>query len=102
MIWTYSNGGGCCAGSAAAPSCCSTRRSRTALAARHAVQFEDKVAIARRVVDELPEDGVVILDSGSLTFVCAQAMPKDRPLALVTNNLPAAQLPGRATRSCGS
>ena len=63
----------------------------TALAARHALQFEDKVTIARRVVDELPEDGVVILDSGSLTFVCAQAMPKDRPLVLVTNNLPAAQ-----------
>jgi DeoR family fructose operon transcriptional repressor len=63
----------------------------TALAARHALQFEDKVTIARRVVHELPEDGVVILDSGSLTFVCAQAMPKDRPLVLVTNNLPAAQ-----------
>jgi DeoR family fructose operon transcriptional repressor len=33
----------------------------------------------------------VVLDSGSLTLVCAQAMPKDRPLAVVTNNLPAAQ-----------
>ena len=64
----------------------------TALAARHAEQFEDKVAIARRVAAELPEDGVVILDSGSLTFVCAQAMPTDRPLVVVTNNLPAAQL----------
>ena len=63
----------------------------TALAARHALQFEDKITIAGRVAAELPEDGVVILDSGSLTFVCAQAMPKDRPLVLVTNNLPAAQ-----------
>ena len=63
----------------------------TALAARHALQFEDKITIARRVAEELPDDGVVILDSGSLTFVCAQAMPKDRPLVLVTNNLPAAQ-----------
>ena len=36
-------------------------------------------------------DGVVVLDSGSLTLVCAQAMPKDRALAVVTNNLPAAQ-----------
>jgi DeoR family fructose operon transcriptional repressor len=62
-----------------------------ALAARHAEQFEDKLVIARRVVDELPEDGVVVLDSGSLTLVCAQAMPKDRALAVVTNNLPAAQ-----------
>ncbi len=62
-----------------------------ALAARHAEQFEDKVVIAQRVAAELPEDGVVVLDSGSLTFVCAQAMPRDRPLVVVTNNLPAAQ-----------
>lgn len=62
-----------------------------ALAARHAEQFDDKVVIARRVTDELPEDGVVVLDSGSLTFVCAQAMPRDRQLVVVTNNLPAAQ-----------
>jgi DeoR family transcriptional regulator, fructose operon transcriptional repressor len=64
----------------------------TALAARHALQFDDKIKIADRVAQELPEDGVVILDSGSLTFVCAQAMPKDRPLVVVTNNLPAAQV----------
>ena len=55
-----------------------------ALAARHAEQFEDKLTIARRVAEELPEDGVVVLDSGSLTLVCAQAMPKDRALAVVT------------------
>ena len=63
----------------------------TALAARHHQQFEDKIVIARRVVEELPEDGVVILDSGSLTLVCAQAIPPDRNLTVVTNNLPAAQ-----------
>ena len=63
-----------------------------ALAARHAEQFADKVVIARRVCEELPDDGVVILDSGSLTYVCAQAMPRDRPLVVVTNNLPAAHL----------
>jgi DeoR family fructose operon transcriptional repressor len=62
-----------------------------ALAARHAEQFDDKVVIARRVAAELPKDGVVVLDSGSLTFVCAQAMPRDRSLVVVTNNLPAAQ-----------
>ncbi len=62
-----------------------------ALAARHAEQYKDKLVIARRVVAELPEDGVVVLDSGSLTFVCAQAMPRDRALVVVTNNLPAAQ-----------
>lgn len=63
-----------------------------ALAARHAAQFDDKVRIARRVVDELPEEGVLLLDSGSLTFVCAQVLPTDRSLVVVTNNLPAAQL----------
>ena len=56
----------------------STTPFEQALAARHAEQFEDKLAIARRVVAELPEDGVVIFDSGSLTFVCAQLMPTDR------------------------
>jgi DeoR family transcriptional regulator, fructose operon transcriptional repressor len=69
----------------------STTPFEQALAARHAEQFEDKLAIARLVVAELPDDGVVILDSGSLTFVCAQLMPTDRPLTLVTNNLPAAR-----------
>jgi DeoR family transcriptional regulator, fructose operon transcriptional repressor len=61
-----------------------------ALAARHAEQFEDKLVIARRVAEELPQDGVVVLDSGSLTLFCAEAMPKDRAVAVVTNNLPAA------------
>ncbi|HEY5980412.1 MAG TPA: DeoR/GlpR family DNA-binding transcription regulator [Microlunatus sp.] len=69
----------------------STTPFEQALAARHAEQFEDKLVIARRVVAELPDDGVVILDSGSLTFVCAQLMPTDRRLTLVTNNLPAAR-----------
>lgn len=61
-----------------------------ALAARHAEQYADKLAIARRAMAELPADGVVILDSGSLTYVCARAMPRDRALMVVTNNLPAA------------
>jgi DeoR family fructose operon transcriptional repressor len=62
-----------------------------ALAARHAEQHEDKLIIARRVAEEVPDDGVVILDSGSLTLSCAHEMPKDRELVVVTNNLPAAQ-----------
>ena len=61
-----------------------------ALAARHAEQYPDKLVIAERVIAELPDDGVVILDSGSLTYVCARAMPRDRSLVVVTNNLPAA------------
>jgi DeoR family fructose operon transcriptional repressor len=61
-----------------------------ALAARHAEQYADKLIIAERVVAELPDDGVVLLDSGSLTYVCARAIPRDRALVVVTNNLPAA------------
>jgi DeoR family fructose operon transcriptional repressor len=61
-----------------------------ALAARHAEQYADKLIIAERVAAELPDDGVVLLDSGSLTYVCARAMPRDRALVVVTNNLPAA------------
>ena len=64
----------------------------TALAARHAEQLPDKIAIARRIVQELPSEGVLILDSGSLTYVVAQMIPSDRNLTVVTNNLPAAQL----------
>lgn len=62
-----------------------------ALTARHGEQYGAKLAIAARVAAELPADGVVLLDSGSLTLHCALAMPKDRPLSVVTNNLPAAR-----------
>jgi DeoR family transcriptional regulator, fructose operon transcriptional repressor len=41
---------------------------------------------------EILEDAVSILDSGSLTFVCAEALPRDRALVVVTNNLRAARL----------
>jgi len=44
------------------------------------------------VAAEVPEDGVVILDSGSLTFVCAEVLPTDRTLVVVMNNLPAARM----------
>lgn len=61
-----------------------------ALSARQAEQYQDKDAISHRLVDELPDDGVVVLDSGSLTYVVAQQIPRDRNLTIVTNNLPAA------------
>lgn len=63
-----------------------------ALAARHAEQSAAKDAISRRLVAELPDDGVVVLDSGSLTYMFASLMPDDRQLTVVTNNLPAARL----------
>ncbi|WP_168207554.1 DeoR/GlpR family DNA-binding transcription regulator [Microlunatus elymi] len=63
-----------------------------ALAARHADQAAEKRAIADAVIKELPAEGVVVLDSGSLTYVVAERMPTDLPLVVVTNNLPAAAL----------
>lgn len=63
-----------------------------ALAARHADQRAEKQLIATAVISELPSDGVVVLDSGSLTFVIAEKLPDDRPLTIVTNNLPAAMV----------
>ncbi|SDU85269.1 transcriptional regulator, DeoR family [Microlunatus sagamiharensis] len=62
-----------------------------ALAARHAEQHEDKRRIATRLAEELPHDGVLVLDSGSLTLFAAQAVPRDAVLTVVTNNLPAAR-----------
>lgn len=63
-----------------------------ALAARHAEQRAEKQQIARRLVAELPADGVIVLDSGSLAFVLASLLPDDRALTVVTNNLPVARL----------
>lgn len=63
-----------------------------ALAARHADQRAEKQLIAAAVIRELPSDGAVILDSGSLTFVIAEKLLDHRPLTIVTNNLPAATI----------
>lgn len=63
-----------------------------ALAARHADQRAEKQVIAAAVINELPSDGVVILDSGSLTFVIAEKLLDHRALTIVTNNLPAAAI----------
>jgi DeoR family transcriptional regulator, fructose operon transcriptional repressor len=63
-----------------------------ALAARHAGQRDEKQAIAAAAVEDLPPDGVVVIDSGSLTYVVAARLPTDRPLTIVTNNLPAAAM----------
>ncbi|MDO9379708.1 MAG: DeoR/GlpR family DNA-binding transcription regulator [Nocardioidaceae bacterium] len=63
-----------------------------ALAERQRSYAAEKRAIARAVVEQLPSDGVVALDSGSLTSVVASMMPTDRRLIVVTNNLPAARV----------
>lgn len=67
-----------------------------ALAARHREQWAEKQLIASRLLAELPPDGVVGLDSGSLTYQFAAMFPRDTSLTVVTNNLPAADLLSRS------
>ncbi len=63
-----------------------------ALAARHAEQRAEKERIAAAVIEELPDHAVVVLDSGSMTYVIARQLPPGRSFTVVTNSLPAAQL----------
>lgn len=63
-----------------------------ALTARHAGQLAQKQAIAAAALEDLPPDGVVVLDSGSLTYVVASLLPTDHTSTVVTNNLPAAAM----------
>lgn len=51
----------------------------------------EKRRIARRALDELPEAGSIIIDSGSTLTRFAEAIPVDCVLRIVTNSLPTAQ-----------
>ncbi|OIV36418.1 hypothetical protein BIV57_16245 [Mangrovactinospora gilvigrisea] len=63
------------------------------LAQRRLTYAAEKRRIAGRVVELMPEDGAVFLDTGSLGFAIAAALvrqlPAERRLTVVTNNLPA-------------
>jgi DeoR family fructose operon transcriptional repressor len=60
------------------------------LAARDVVNAEEKLRIATKAVEEVPERGSVIIDSGSTTQRLAHVFPVDRDLHVVTNSLTAA------------
>lgn len=49
-----------------------------------------KRRIAARALDELPDGGSIILDSGSTTQAVAELLPPDLDLTVLTNSLPAA------------
>ncbi len=53
---------------------------------------EEKHRIAKRALDELPAEGAIIIDSGSTAAHVAALLPHDRPLTVVTNSIPAAQV----------
>jgi DeoR family transcriptional regulator, fructose operon transcriptional repressor len=57
------------------------------LEARETVNAEEKLRIATMAVEEVPERGSVIIDSGTTTERLAQVFPVDRDLHVVTNSL---------------
>jgi DeoR family transcriptional regulator, fructose operon transcriptional repressor len=57
------------------------------LAARDAINAEEKARIAAKAVEEVPERGSAIIDSGSTTQRLAHVFPVDRDVHVVTNSL---------------
>lgn len=57
-----------------------------AVAARDAVQTEEKERIAKAALAEVPEEGAIILDAGTTTARLAQALPADRELTVLVNS----------------
>jgi DeoR family fructose operon transcriptional repressor len=57
------------------------------LAARDVVNAEEKLRIATKAVEEVPEHGSVIIDSGSTTQRLADVFPVDHDVHVVTNSL---------------
>jgi DeoR family transcriptional regulator, fructose operon transcriptional repressor len=58
-----------------------------AFATRDTVMTAEKDRIAKAALEELPDEGSIILDAGSTTSRLAEALPTDRELTVVTNGL---------------
>lgn len=61
-----------------------------ALAVRDTVLQAEKERIAKAALDELPQEGAVLLDAGTTTGRLADVLPTDRELTVVTNAIPIA------------
>ena len=61
------------------------------LSVRADLRDAEKRRIARRALDELPDKGSIIIDSGSTLTRFAEAIPADCGLQIVTNSLQTAQ-----------
>ncbi|SDZ16930.1 DeoR/GlpR family DNA-binding transcription regulator [Herbiconiux ginsengi] len=65
---------------------------------RGLAESDERRAVARAVVAELPDEGVLLLDSGSMTLeiatLLASDIPTPRSIVVVTNSLPVAALLG--------
>jgi DeoR family fructose operon transcriptional repressor len=57
------------------------------LAARDVANAEEKLRIATRAAEEVPDQGSVIIDSGSTTQRLAELFPVERDVHVVTNSL---------------
>jgi DeoR family fructose operon transcriptional repressor len=62
------------------------------LARRRDTEAAERRAVAALVVAGLPEEGVLLLDSGSMTLEIAMLLPDASRLIVVTNSLPVAAL----------
>ncbi len=60
------------------------------LATRRGHLTDQKRRIAARAVQELPQEGTVLLDAGTTTQAIAEVLPSDAVLTVVTNSIPAA------------
>lgn len=63
-----------------------------ALRDREARNIAEKRHIAAVALDELPDEGSILLDGGSTVAELAHLLPEDRELTVVTNGLPIAVL----------
>jgi len=57
------------------------------LVVRQGKASAEKSRIAARALAELPEEGTILLDSGSTTFMVAELLPEGGDLRVVTNSL---------------
>ncbi|GAA4265440.1 DeoR/GlpR family DNA-binding transcription regulator [Frondihabitans peucedani] len=57
---------------------------------RGGINTAEKMVIAQAAVDEIPENGSIIIDAGTSTILLAQMLPSDRGLTVVTHSLPVA------------
>lgn len=60
------------------------------LSARNVQNLDEKLAIAKMALDEIPANGSVMIDSGSTGQKLAEFFPGDRNVHVVTNSLPTA------------
>lgn len=60
------------------------------VAVREGLLAAEKARIAKLALEEVPEDGAILLDAGTTTVRLAEMLPTDRPLSVVTHSLPVA------------